>query len=128
MTGNVSPIIMNAPVPGFRSGKFKYIALGVFASAVLLANHAPAAPESENGEARQVAQLHRACESTMGLTPGTAEYADCVGSLQQSLAGAAEGAALQKDQAACAQEGLKPQTADFGLCVVDREDAIGTSH
>jgi hypothetical protein len=125
MTGNVSPIIINAAASGFRSGKLKYIALGVFASALLLANHAPA---SENGEAQQLAQVHRACESAMGLSPATDEYAECVDSLRQSLAGANEVASLQNDRAACAQEGLKPETADFGLCIIDRDDAVANSH
>lgn len=128
MTGHVNPIVMSAPIKNFISSKFKHISFGVFASAVLLANPAPAAPELENGEAQQLVQVHRACESAMGLSPATAEYADCVGSLLQSLAGANEGASLQKVRAACAQEGLKPRTADFGLCVIDRDGAVGNSH
>jgi hypothetical protein len=128
MTGILSPIIMNSPALGFRSSKFKYIVPGVFASALLIANHAPAAPASENGEAQQLVQVHRACESAMGLSSATNEYAECVDSLRQSLAGANEVASLEKDRAACAQEGLKPETADFGLCVIDRDNAVTNSH
>jgi hypothetical protein len=127
MTGILSPIIVSTPGPGFRSSRFKYIAPGVLASALLLANYASAAPV-ENANAQQVEQVHRACESIMGLTPDTVDYDECVGSLLQSVAGADEIAALQKDRAACAQEGLKPETADFGLCVVDRDDAVANSH
>jgi len=124
MTGDTSPIIVNPPVRDSRSSKFKYIALAVFASAVLLASHAPAAPE--RGDAQQVAQVHRACESAMGLSPGTAEYSACADSLRQSLASADEAAAIQKDRAACAKGGLEPHTADFGLCILERENALGT--
>jgi hypothetical protein len=125
MTGILSQIIMKSPLQEARSSKFKYIALGVLASAVLLANQAPAAPV-QNAEPQQVEQVHRACESIMGLTPDTIEYDECVGSLLQSVAGADEVAALQKDRAACAQEGLRPETADFGLCIVDR--AVANRH
>ena len=126
MTEDRSPTIVNPPITDPRSSKFKYIALSVLASAVLLASHAPAAPE--RGDAQRVAQVHRACESAMGLPPGTAEYSACVDSLRQSLAGTDEAASTQKDRAACAKGGLEPHTADFGLCIIERENAIGTSH
>ena len=124
MTGDTGPIIVNPPVADPLSSKFKYIALGVFASAVLLASHAPAAPE--RGDAQHVAQVHRACESAMGLPPGTAEYSACADSLRQSLADADEAASIQKDRAACAKGGLEPHTADFGLCIIERGNGLGT--
>jgi len=116
---------VNPTVTDSRSSKVNYIVLGVFASAVLLASHARAAPE--HGDAQRVAQVHRACESAMGLPPGTAEYSACVDSLRQSLAGIDEAASIQKDRAACAKGGLEPHTADFGLCIIERENALATS-
>ena|SRR5579859_1766940 len=120
MTEDTGPIIVNPPVADSGPSQFKYIAMGAFAAAVLFASHAPAAPE------RGKAQVYRACESAMGLPPGTAEYSACVGSLRQSLAGADQVASIKKDRAACAKSGLEPYTADYGLCIIERENGLGT--
>ncbi len=84
-------------------------------------------PDFEDFEKEQEALDVVAREAETPLA-ATLLYRRMIDSLRQSLAGANEVASLRKDRAACAQEGLRPRTADFGLCVIDREDAVGKSH
>lgn len=69
-----------------------------------------------------------ACETIMGLNPSEAQYAACLGSLDQSLAATYHKNDLSADandvswnsfQRACAEIGIRPHSRTFKKCVVD---------
>jgi hypothetical protein len=90
--------------------------LGVVAAVVLFASQAPAAPEVVTVHAQNV---NRVCETVLGLSPNSAEYATCTGSLTQSLAvnDAPASPERDRDRQACAAVGFEPGNSQFDQCV-----------
>jgi len=66
---------------------------------------------------------HHACAVTMGLHQPGDLYDTCIRSLNKSLSELDEARLSSTERSACAQEGLKPGTPAFALCVVDAEQS-----
>ncbi|MBB6255095.1 hypothetical protein [Nitrospirillum iridis] len=81
--------------------------------------------------AAQIDTVKRVCRDTMGLAAPNTDYVACVDSLTGSLAEAAtnraQAAADVAGQSACGQQGLKPDTPDYAMCVLNyRDKTLGT--
>jgi hypothetical protein len=72
----------------------------------------------------QPSRIVHACAQTMGLSPGTLDYSDCVASLSKSAADAQSAQNVQNGRSACSTQGLKEGTPDFALCVLDHEHSL----
>ena len=122
-----SPSSANAAVmPGCRSvnctsHRFTALAIGfgaVVAAALLASANAFAqAP----GSSSQMTQEQHACAVVMGLHQPGDLYDTCITSLNKSLSELDQARLASKDRSSCAQQGLKPGTSAFAVCVVNAE-------
>ena len=64
---------------------------------------------------------HHACAVTMGLHQPGDLFDTCIRSLNKSLSELDEARLSSTERSACAQEGLKPGTPTFAVCVVEAE-------
>lgn len=107
-----------------RSNTVKARVLAAIACSFLLAAGASASPTPEEANPQRATHVQDVCRTVMGYTPIDVEYRACVDSLMQSLAGADEANALQRDRQACARAGNTQGTSAFGLCVFDRDQKL----
>ena len=106
-----------------RPGRCTVAALIGGLALLAVGSGAGAAPANSVGTDSEIAsRLAHACSATMGLSPGTLDYADCVASLKASANGVVANRALQQSRADCAAAGPEGTPA-FALCVLDREQA-----
>jgi hypothetical protein len=81
------------------------------------ANTFASAAESPTRTARE----HHACAVIMGLHQPGDLYDTCVRSLDKTLSELGQAKLVSTNRTRCAQEGLKPGTPAFAVCVVDAE-------
>jgi hypothetical protein len=62
---------------------------------------------------------HNACAVVMGLHQPGDLYDTCIRSLTKSLSELDQARLASTEQSACAQEGLKPGTRAFAVCVLE---------
>ncbi|HVJ55663.1 MAG TPA: hypothetical protein VM689_24590 [Aliidongia sp.] len=72
---------------------------------------------------QQSARITHACSATMGFSPGTLDYTECVASLSQSVAGVQQARTTQAARSACVSKALEDGTPDFALCMLDHEQS-----
>lgn len=90
-------------------------AIALLASANTFANAA--------GNSSRMAQEHHACAVVMGLNQPGDLYDTCIRSLNKTLSELDQARLASTDRSACAQEGLKPGTPAFAVCVVNAEQS-----
>ena len=73
------------------------------------------------GNSSRMALEHRACAVTMGLHQPGDLYDTCIRILNKSLSELDEARLSSTERSACTQEGLKPGTPTFAVCVVEAE-------
>ena len=71
----------------------------------------------------RIAQEHYACAVAMGLHQPGDLYDTCIRSLNKTLSELDEARLASKDRDACAQEGLKPGTPAYAVCLVNAEQS-----
>jgi len=89
----------------------------VAAVALAAANTFACAAENPTRTARE----HHACAVIMGLHQPGDLYDTCIRSLEQTLSELDQAKLVSTNRTRCAQEGLKPGTPAFAVCVVDAE-------
>jgi hypothetical protein len=94
--------------------------IGAAAIALLASAHS-FANAAENST--RMAREHHACAVVMGLHQPGDLYDTCIRSLNKTLSGLDRVQLVSTHQSKCAQEGLKPNTPAFALCVVDAEQS-----
>jgi hypothetical protein len=90
-------------------------AIALFASASTFASAA------ENSS--RMALEHHACAVVMGLHQPGDLYDTCIRSLSKSLSELDQARLVSTDRSVCDQEGLKPGTPSFAVCVVSAEES-----
>jgi hypothetical protein len=94
------------------------IIVGAAAVTLLASTHTFAsAAESSTRMARE----HHACAVVMGLHQPGDLYDTCIRSLNKTLSELDQARLASTERSACAQEGLKPGTPAFAVCVVNAE-------
>jgi len=93
---------------------------GAAAVALLASAHAFANP-AENSS--RMALEHHACAVVMGLHQPGDLYDTCVRSLNKTLSELDQARLASTDRSACRQEGLKPGTPAFAVCVEKAEQS-----
>jgi hypothetical protein len=91
------------------------------AAIALLASANTFANAAEN--ASRIALEHHACAVVMGLHQPGDLYDTCVRSLNKSLSELDQAQLTSTDRSVCAQQGLKPGTPAFAVCVVNAEQS-----
>jgi hypothetical protein len=71
----------------------------------------------------RMAREHHACAVIMGLDQRGDLYDTCIRSLDKSLSELDQAVLVSTNRSRCAQEGLKPGTPAFAVCVVDAEQS-----
>jgi hypothetical protein len=89
------------------------------AAVTLLAAANTLASAAENPT--RTAQEHHACAVIMGLHQPGDLYDTCIRSLDKTLSELDQAELVSTHRTGCAQEGLKPGTPAFAVCVVDAE-------
>ena len=89
----------------------------VAAVALAAANTFACAAEYPTRTARE----HHACAVIMGLHQPGDLYDTCIRSLEKTLSELDQAKLVSTNRTRCAQEGLKPGTPAFAVCVVDAE-------
>jgi hypothetical protein len=69
----------------------------------------------------RIAREHHACAVIMGLHRPGDLYDTCIRSLDKSLSELDQAKLVSTNRTTCAQEGVKPGTRAFAVCVVDAE-------
>jgi len=69
----------------------------------------------------RLAREQYACAVTMGLHQPGDLYDTCIRSLDKTLSELDQAELVSRNRTGCAQEGLKPGTPAFAVCVVDAE-------
>jgi hypothetical protein len=90
-------------------------ALALLVGAGNFANAAENTSRSAHGQ--------HACAVVMALRQPGDLYDTCIRSLDKTLSELAQARLVGADQRACAQEGLKPGTSTFSVCVVKAEQS-----
>jgi len=89
------------------------------AAVALLASASTFANAAENSS--RMALEHHACAVVMGLNQPGDLYDTCIRSLSKSLSELDQARLVSTDRRVCVQEGLKPGTPAFAVCVVNAE-------
>jgi hypothetical protein len=90
------------------------------AAAIALLTFAHAAANAAENASRMVLE-HHACAVVMGLHQPGDLYDTCIRSLNKSLSELDQARLASTDRSVCAQQGLKPGTPAFAVCVVSAE-------
>ena len=114
----------NASVQGSRLLNRQAAACAIIAGAITFAlfvsAHAFAQPPANS---LRMAQEQHACAVVMGLhNPGDL-YDTCISSLEKTLSGLDQAKLVSTDRTACAQQGIKPGSPAFAVCVVHAEQS-----
>ena len=96
----------------------KIIAL---AAVALLAAANTFASAAENST--RMAREHHACAVIMGLHQTGDLYDTCISSLEKTLSGLDQAKLVSTDRTTCAQQGIKPGSPAFAVCVVHAEQS-----
>jgi hypothetical protein len=89
---------------------------------------AVARPDEDQALSSQQRSLVQAtCSDVMRLEEGEAQRARCVSSLSTSLANEIKGRGITNAGQSCLQDGLKRGTAEFSICILDRQNVHGAS-
>jgi hypothetical protein len=75
------------------------------------------------GNSSRMAREHHACAVVMGLHQPGDLYDTCIRSLNKTLSELDQARLVSADRSTCAQEGLKPGTPAFAVCVVTAEQS-----
>ena len=71
----------------------------------------------------RMAREHHACAVIMGLHQTGDLYDTCISSLEKTLSGLDQAKLVSTDRTACAQQGIKPGSPAFAVCVVHAEQS-----
>jgi hypothetical protein len=71
----------------------------------------------------RIAQEHYACAVAMGLHQPGDLYDTCIRSLYKTLSELDQARLASRDRDVCAQEGLKPGTPAYAVCLVNAEQS-----
>ena len=106
-----------------RSGRRAMARAGIIGAAAiaLLASASTFASAAENSS--PMALEHHACAVVMGLHQPGDLYDTCIRSLSKSLSELDQARLVSTDRSVCAQEGFKPSTPAFAVCVVNAEQS-----
>jgi hypothetical protein len=104
---------------GRRSRRAAASALAAGAAIAILASASNFANAAESSAS--IAQEQHACAVVMGLHRPGDLYDTCIRSLDKSLAELDQSRLAWTDRSACAQEGLRPGTPAYAVCVVNAE-------
>ena len=96
-----------------RIAQFLPVALLLVACAAPVAN-------ADSTRSGRIAQERQAC-GQLGLDPSEAPFADCMRSMDQTLAQMDQTNMVERNRGTCAKEGLQPGTSAFAVCVVKLE-------
>ncbi|WP_044558917.1 hypothetical protein [Azospirillum sp. B4] len=101
----------------------KAITAAALLGAAMCASPAAFAAPVTDGEA---ALIRHTCQGTLGLTVNDADYAACVSTLSQALAGvpSQERRPTPADKSACAEVGLAPGSGGYARCVANLDGAL----
>ena len=91
------------------------------AAVALLAAANTFASAAENST--RMAREHHACAVIMGLHQTGDLYDTCISSLEKTLSGLDQAKLVSTDRTACAQQGIKPGSPAFAVCVVHAEQS-----
>jgi len=84
---------------------------------------AQASSDFNNGPTpNQLAQARQICESIMRVRPGEEHFDGCVSSLTDSLEVASHSRIMQQAHNDCFAKGLKPNTSDLAVCILQAAD------
>jgi hypothetical protein len=116
----VSSVVTRAPANSSfgRRATSSAITAGVAAIA-LLAGASNFANAAENSS--RMAQEQHACAVVMGLHQPGDLYDTCIRSLNKTLSELHQARLASSEQSACVEEGLKPGTPTYAVCVVKAE-------
>src|ERR1700733_1361988 len=96
---------------------------GVLALTGVAANAQGMSNTADNPTSGQLAQARQICENVVRVQPGEERFAGCVSSLTGSLQSAGHIRAVAQARNACFAEGLKPDSADLSLCLLQADGA-----
>jgi hypothetical protein len=102
-----------------RLGRLTTRSVKVIAAVALLAAANTFASAAENPT--RMAREHHACAVIMGLHQPGDLYDTCIRSLKKSLSELDQAKLVSTNRTRCTQEGLKPGTRAFAVCVVAAE-------
>jgi hypothetical protein len=105
---------------GRRSRRAAASAFAAGAAALAILTGASNFANAAESSAR-IAQEQHACAVVMGLHRPGDLYDTCIRSLEKSLAELDQSRLASTDRGACAQEGLRPGTPAYAVCVVNAE-------
>ena len=91
------------------------------AAVALLAAANTFASAAENST--RMAREHHACAVIMGLHQTGDLYDTCISSLEKTLSGLDQAKLVSTVRTACAQQGIKPGSPAFAVCVVHAEQS-----
>jgi len=91
------------------------------AAVALLAAANTFASAAENST--RMAREHHACAVIMGLHQTGDLYDTCISSLEKTLSGLDQAKLVSTDRTTCAQQGIKPGSPAFAVCVVHAEQS-----
>src|SRR5215469_1576656 len=114
--GEFNRVLAAAKASRWTTRSVKIIAV---AAVALLAAANTFASAAENST--RTAREHHACAVIMGLHQPGDLYDTCLRSLDKTLSELDQAKLVSTNRTRCAQEGLKPGTPAFAVCVVDAE-------
>jgi hypothetical protein len=107
------------PSAGLNRRTTRSVKIIAVAAVALLAAANTFAGAAENST--RMAREHHACAVIMGLHQPGDLYDTCIRSLDKTLSELDQAELVSTHRTGCAQEGLKPGTPAFAVCVVDAE-------
>jgi hypothetical protein len=106
---------------GHRGRRAAASAITSGAAAIALLASTTFADAAENSS--RMAQEQHACAVVMGLRQPGDLYDTCIRSLDKTLSELDQARLVATDRRACGQEGLKPGTPAFAVCLVNAEQS-----
>jgi len=125
MLKSTNPIRTKSASSGSRSLRYKATAaiFGVLALTGVAANAQAMSNISDNPTSGQLARARQICENIIRVQPGEEHFAGCVSSLTGSLQSAGRIHAVVLARNACFAKGLKADSTDLSLCLLQADDA-----
>jgi hypothetical protein len=108
---------------GALSLRSKAAIVGVLILTGFTANAQAMSNMSDNPTSGQLARARQICESVIRVRPGEEHFTGCVSSLTGSLQNVSRVHAVVQARNACFAEGLKPDSTDLSLCLLQADDA-----
>ena len=112
--------------PPILSSKSSKQLLGISLLSLLLNLTACAASpaDARSSTPGRVTEVRQICANTMDLNPANADYAMCVASLLQTLAGLSQAELLNRDRRVCGLRGLLPGSSEYARCQASAEQGL----